>query len=510
MSNCSQCGTPIPDVVANAPFCPWCGKSRVTDLAHATPLGAPGAPGPLPTAGAAGAPSPAGNAFAKLAAVAAAGGDIGDAAARAVAQAKRSSRAERASIFSTSPYDLQIAFDPQIGFLLLGAHAPDNEPPRFRAYDPVQKRVVWEALSNAQGMADVEWENIAVHGRNVYVQLGGRMLRVLDLVSGQPKWGAELSDKVPYEIDRGAMRQMLIMDAVPPGQRGAILVPTVDYVLSSMDRDTGRPLWRETRKHRLEKWWPIEQSGLVVLDTSPREVMQPAQQAPLARLDGRITRFSIEGRYGLWQVREWGWRQREGVVLQDLLANHEVFFEPVNDIEDDVQCTLGPGRMYCATESGEKLFAAPHGMPVPVLAGFQIRAMKMCGPTLFVLLEKHHGTGIRRLLGLDPQTLAMRFDLGELSTEPNDEWNRQMASNGEIVAFVTSPDNNDDNCHIMGVHATGRVLWKASVGEWRAHWFLGGLLVVATDSDYKIFRPNDGQLVAQYGDEGDLYQMLRP
>jgi outer membrane protein assembly factor BamB len=491
----------MPDVVANAPFCPWCGKSRAVELAaRATPLGVPGAAAP-----AAGAVSP----FAKLAAAAASGGDVANEAARAIAQARRASRAEQTKNFTTSPYDLQLAFDPQIGFLLIGAHAPEGEPPRLRAFDPVQKRVVWEALANTQGIADVEWENIAVHGRNVYVALGGRMLRVLDLVSGQPKWGGELSDKINYEHDRGVNRQMMIIDAVPPGQRGAVIVPTVDYGLSAFDRDTGRPLWRETRQHNLDGWWPIEQSGLVILDTRPREVMQPAQQAPLAKLDGRIERCAIEGRYGLWQVKDWGWRQREGVVLQDLLANHEVFFEPVNDIEDDVVCTLGPGRMYCATESGEKLFAAPHGMPVPVMPGFQVRALKMCGPTLFALLEKHHGTGIRRLLALDPQTLAVRFDLGELSTEPNDEWNHQMASNGEILALVSSPNGNDDNCEILGVHATGRVLWKTNVGEWRSHYFLGGMLVVTTDEDFRIIRPNDGQVIAQYGDAGDMYQMLR-
>jgi hypothetical protein len=456
---CAECNATIPEVIANAPFCPYCGEER-EDVAAAKDGGV----GALGVGGGAGASG---------------------------------QTSKREEIFTTSPYDLCLSFDPQLGFAFVGVHAPSGEPARIRAYDLIQKRVLWESLSGAPDIASVENEHLAAHGRNVYVA-AGRTLRVLDRATGQPKWGAELTDKPSYISEYGPMRGMLIVDAVPPGQRGAVLLSTVDYVLSSVDHDTGRPVWRETRQHSLSKWWPIEQLGLVILDTTPREVMNPAQQAPLAKLDGRIERFNIEGRYGVWQVENWGWRERDGIVLHDLLANHEVFFEPVSNLEDDVACALGPGRVFCAIESGEKIMAVPHGAPAPVLAGFRVRALKMCGPILFALLEKHHGTGIRRLLGLDPQTLQVRFDLGELTTEPNDAWNHQMASNGEVLAFVTSPNDNDDTCQIMGIHASGRVLWKVDIGEWQSHYFLGGLLVVTTNQGVRLIRPQDGQIVGEY------------
>jgi hypothetical protein len=400
-------------------------------------------------------------------------------------------------VFSNSLWDQCIAFDPQLGYVLFGQHTPKGQPARIRAYDIIQKRVLWESLSGAPDVASVEYEQLAAHNRNVYVATG-RTLRVLDLGTGQPKWGGELSDKPCYVGEHGPTRGMMVIDAAAPGQRGAVVVPTVDYGLTSFDRDTGRPLWHETRERSLSQWWPIEQSGLIVLDTSPLEVMQPAQQAPLAKLDGRMRRFDIDGRYGMFKVGNWGWRERDGILLHDLLANHEVFFEPVNNIEDDVPCALGPGRVYCAVESGEKLLGVPQGAPVAVLAGYRARALKMCGPTLFALLEKHHGTGIRRLLGLDPQTLAVRFDLGELTTEPNDNWERHMASNGEVLALVTSPTNDDDKCEIVGVNAGGRVLWKVDVGEWTSHYFMGAMLVVNSDGAVRIIRPQDGQIVGEY------------
>jgi hypothetical protein len=120
----------------------------------------------------------------------------------------------------------------------------------------------------------------------------------------------------------------------------------------------------------------------------------------------------------------------------------------------------------------------------------------MNGPTLMVLLRKHHGTSYRRILGVDPMTLAVRFDLGELTSEPNDDFPLQMCSNGAIAVIVTSPTNDDDNCELWGVDARGAVLWRTPVANWREHWFLGGNVVVSSNDGWRVLRPDTGQVFA--------------
>jgi hypothetical protein len=267
---------------------------------------------------------------------------------------------------------------------------------------------------------------------------------------------------------------------------------TTDSTLSSFDRDSGKLLWRETRERLPYRMTCIGQSGLIVFDDG--DVMNPMQQKPVTRVAGR---GQVIGQYGLWLVKSWGWLQREGIVLFDYLANKEIFFEPIEHVEDDVPFALGHNRVFCAV-SDEKLFAAPQGKPTLLKEGYCIRALCMAGPTLFVMLCKHQGTGWRRVLGVDPQTLAVRCDLGELTTEPNESWERQMCGDDHVLVLVTSRDSDDDHCELWGVVPTGQVIWKTYVGEWYTHYFLGGHVVVMTGRGWTILRANDGQIVAAY------------
>jgi outer membrane protein assembly factor BamB len=413
---------------------------------------------------------------------------------------RRSPRGAAASpeIFSESASDLCLAFDPQVGFALVGLHNPRGGQPRLRAYDMYNKRVAWESLAGQAGLKDVDEERLAVRGRNVYVSLG-RSLSVLDLFTGQPKWGAEFTDRLAYDSSYHARRGLRIVDPVPPAHRGAVLTFSVDYTISAFDRESGQPLWREVRQHLPSDDYPIEEAGLVVLNR-PLEVMNPFVQKPLVTIEQSLERLDVVGRYGLWQVRHYGWRDRAGIVVHDFVTNKEVLFEGVDHLEDDVPTVMGSGKVFAATESGAKLFGGPKPKTVELVPGFHIRSLVMGGPTLFALLEKTHGTDYRRVVGVDPETLALRFDLGELTTEPDDDWTQQMCTNGQITVLVTSPTNDDDNCELWGVDPGGRVHWKANVGEWRGHYFLGGHLVVCSVGTWRILRPDSGQEVAVYSD----------
>lgn len=111
---------------------------------------------------------------------------------------------------------------------------------------------------------------------------------------------------------------------------------------------------------------------------------------------------------------------------------------------------------------------------------------------------RHEEVG-RRLV-VDPQTLAIRFDLGELSIEPDDDVKQQMCTNGHVLVFVTSPHGDDGACQIVAVDAAGRVGWRLNVGAWIAHYFLGGNLVVVSGGELRVVRPEDGKVLAEHED----------
>jgi len=336
-----------------------------------------------------------------------------------------------------------------------------------------------------------------VRGHTVYVSIG-RTLRALDLFTGRQKWGAEFSDELQYEVGHGPDRGLKVIDATPPGQLGVVITFTVDNMIMAMDRDTGRLLWKEKREHMPSKVTPIEQSGLLLFETKyVHEVINPAQQVPVLRIAKPIQCSNLVGRYGIWQVKSWGWRDREGIALFDYLANQEVMFEAIDGVEDDVACVMGFHRVFCATNDGDKICYAPNGVPTALREGHRIQQLAVVCPTLFALMAKHEGTRTRRVLGLDPQNLAVRFDLGELSREPSDNEDKQILALPELAVIVNSRDRDDDHCELWGVAPTGQIVWRTYVGEWSAHYALGGHIVCYAGG-WKILRPNDGQIVMDH------------
>ncbi len=454
-----------------APFCPWCGKQRV--------------PGPGPTAAELG----------SAVAVAADKVDFDQRVLEARARAVASRKAAPERTFSSGYSDLCIGFDPQIGFALIGVHEPDGEPARLRAYDMYNKRIAWEALSG-EDLEDVDDEKLAVRGHTVYVSIG-RTLRALDIFTGRQKWGAEFTDELRYESGAGQYRGIKLSDPTPPGQPGMVIAVTIDNIMVALDRDTGRLLWKREGVPSVVVT-ALEQSGLLLFEYDRlQEVINPAQQAPVLRIEKPIEHTCVVGRYGIWQVRNWGWRDRAGIVLFDYLANQELMFEAIDKIEDDVPFVMGFNRVFCATDSGYKVCYAPNGVPTVFREGHRLKQLAIVGPTLFALMAKQEGTQVRRVLGLDPQNLAVRFDLGELSTEPNDNEDKQILVLPDMAVIVNSRDRDDDHCELWGVSPTGQILWRTYVGEWSAHWYQGGHIVCYAGG-FKILRPNDGQIVMEY------------
>jgi len=418
---------------------------------------------------------------------------------------------ESAKLFAASPGALTLAHDPRVGFVAYGAHVPDGEPPRFRAVALERKQVLWDGLQGQSWLADLDRARVRVAGPNVYIG-NGRGLVALDRATGVQRWGAQLTDALQEDTDGGPNHGPAIVDPFPATGRGAILVATIDNVLCAFDRDSGQVLWTKRYEKKIDIE-PVEGVPSVLLRRNfpfmKLEVWNPGYAQPLAvygeeNWNSDFNRPVVRGAVILAQYESLGDDDREGVAVIDGLTGKPHVFDEVSDLEEEVwPVAIGP-RVFCARKDGDELYAGPRGRPVPAPVPYhKIVAFCAGGPTLFVMLKKSQGTAVRRVVGLDPGTLAFRFDCGEAGTEPDDKWHRQMVSDGYSVVFVASPGDDEDQCELRSVDtSTGRTLWTRPVGEWKSHQFEGGALVCRVRGKVMVLRPDNGQTVAQFPLEG--------
>lgn len=391
--------------------------------------------------------------------------------------------------------NLVLAYDPAIGFAVVGAHTSENGAHCIRALDLFNRRVAWEAMHGEIWLSDVGRASLAIRGRNVYITRD-RALYALDLSSGKPKWQVDLTSTVAYLAGYRDTGGPQIFDPFPSEGRGAILVLCVDDVLVSFDRDTGTELWQR----RLEHPPPVAAvpgAGVVAaLVGSKLEIINPGYQQSVAVIGKEFGRVDVER--DLLVARTMG--AEDGVALVDPHTSRLLLFERVDGISYDRASTTSHGRIFCIVDDGDRIRCVPNGPVVPVLVpGYRAQALKIGGPTLFALLAQTDTARMRRVVALDPATLAIRFDCGEIGSAPSLDEDTQIQTDDHCAVFVTSPTNSDDSCELHAVDVRdGRALWKRPIGEWFAHYFLGGYLAVHTREKVAILRPDDGSSIAEF------------
>lgn len=407
--------------------------------------------------------------------------------------------------FSGGPMSTALAFDPQLGFVAVGGHAPMGEPPRLRAWDLAGKRVLWEALQGQPWLDGLRADALRIIGRNVYIA-NKRQLAVHDLASGARKWGAPLPDTVDGKQSPGG--GLAIADPFPPGGRGAILLRTIDNTLCSFDRDSGQPLWSRSFGDKRFDVEAVEGMSVCLVRYGfpyvKVDIVNPAYAQPIASLghdhwSTDLGQARLSGRTVVTVVDDAGPEgDDDGLVGFDAVTGQRLFFDRVDGLDQDdvIPCAMG-SRVIARADDG--LYIGPGGRkipsPVPMHAPV---AFCPAGPTLAVLLVKSQGTPVRRVIGLDPATLAFRFDAGEAGTEPDGDWAEQVRSDGYSLVFVATPEDERSRCELRSVDtSTGRMLWSRPIGRWRAHRFVGGSLVVWSDERIGILAPPTGQPIAE-------------
>lgn len=415
---------------------------------------------------------------------------------------------------SAEPGEATLLLDPQLGPVVVGKHEPLGQPPSLRAWDPKNKRVLWEMFKGQTWVTQLDASSFRLHGRTLYVA-NRRNLVALDLASGHQKWGAQLPDEISRYDELGEEPRLVVEDAFPPNQPGVVLVKTEDNVLSAFDRDSGRPLYQRTfGKDSSEFTLQAVPHGQVALVTYGRpynkcERINPAYAQPLSvhglGADGDWScDLGVCGLYGrsvVTRVESFGPESdQDGALVFDAITGQRYFFEQVDDLEEDILPETMNGRVFFGVDDGQGMWVGPRGATLPSPAqGFKIKAWKACGPTLFVLLVKARGTEVRRVIGLDPNTLAMRFDCGMIGTEPDGLGARTFVTDGQTVAYVTSPQDDMNACEIVAVDAAaGFRLWSKPVGGYRAHELVLGQLLVRSDEKVALFSLRQGEEIGSF------------
>ena len=277
---------------------------------------------------------------------------------------------------------LVLAYDPVIGFALVGAHQSTSGQVCLRAVDLFNKRVAWEALHDEPWVSALGRGALTVRGRNVYVA-HDRELHVLDLLTGRPKWKAELTATVADHAGYRESSGPQIFDPFAAEGRGAVLVLAVDNVLASFDRDTGAPLWQRTLDHP-PPLAAVPGSGVVAALVGSRlDLINPGYQQSVAVIGKEIGKVDVER--GLLVARTMG--AEDGVALIDPASSRVLVSEKVDGLAYDRVSTTGFGRVFCIADDGDRIRVAPSGPVVPVLVpGYKAQALKICGPSLFALL----------------------------------------------------------------------------------------------------------------------------
>ncbi len=412
------------------------------------------------------------------------------------------------SLFTGDVESLVCAFVEGRGFLLVGPHAPGGQPSRLRAVDMTSKQVAWEAFEGQTWLSDLEATQMLVQGKNLYV-CHKRSLYVLDVRTGERRWAVQLPDAVDTGYDR--FQGPHVVDPFAETGRGAILVRTVDNGLHAFDRDSGQALWSRSFGDKSFEMAPVSGQGAVIVRYGAPfvkiDIVNPAYAQPIASLPQRgdwstdlgLTR--VWGRSVVSVVESYGSEaDQEGVLCLDGVTGQVHFFEEVEDLEDDdvAACAMGQ-RVFAPTDDGG-MWVGPRGraMPCPV-PNHRIAAFVPAGPTLFLLCKKAQGTAVRRVVGIDPTSLAFRFDCGEAGAEPDDDTEHQLITDGYSVVFVASTHDDASQCELRSVDTTsGRMLWSKPIGTWRGHFFVGGHVVAWSYESVQVFAPSNGAVVAKY------------
>ena len=410
--------------------------------------------------------------------------------------------------FATATSMLACAFEPQMGFVLLGPHAPKGEPARYRAWMMHSQSVLWETFQDQPWAAHVK--DVRVIGPFLFVALRNTML-CLDLVTGQTRWSFTFPEKIDLHAG-GDDPGPFMVDLV---QQGSVLVQAGSS-LFSIDPMTGTEQWRRGFPGKLEVF-PIEGAGLYAVrytngSRGALEILAAGSPTPVSSFgtqwftdEATIVSTRVEGTRIVARVENWGLLLAKGILVIDAVSRRQLSFDREKELLDlayPPQSAANGGAHYIS--NGVLINPAGRRAP-PSLSGHKYAAFRITGNAITVVLEEL-GTGRLRLIALDLSSLQLKHDFGllfppgQFSLHMPQSLSRYCLTSGEYIVF---PAWMNGRVEMRCVHAvTGQTFWSRPRQEPspidHAHMLAGHVVLRAADS-IEVLAPKTGMLIARYG-----------
>ncbi|MDB4995979.1 MAG: hypothetical protein JWM74_3411, partial [Myxococcaceae bacterium] len=409
--------------------------------------------------------------------------------------------------FSTLVNLLSLAHVPQGGFILIGAHHPEGEPARLRAYDPRRRAIVWEALEGEEWLEYLK--DIRIIGTRVLIP-NRTMLHCLDLATGQLLWTAKLTEKVDL-IGSGTLRGPAVHEL-----GGAFVAKTIGRTLVSLDPTTGQEKARRKFDQNVDVLHVDGEQQLVVrfeqADRGLMEILAPATLEVAGRFgkvwfgdESSVLAAHTSGGHIVAHVDSWGLLSSRGVFVGEVASRKEVLFERDRNVDVDVVPSFDGGRLVYVTTKGD-IHLAPGGKKIPLpLAGHRIKAVTLAGATLFVALEDT--AGVAQLVALDAATLAPKLQygalapMGQAARPTKRDPTRYVVAEGGLAFFVARRDGSTfGELRVVDV-STGAIVSTRSLSDVGVldDWYVqAGCLVLWSHSAVRVIDPMRGITVASY------------
>jgi hypothetical protein len=394
-----------------------------------------------------------------------------------------------------------------MGFILIGAHHPEGEPARLRAYDPRRRAIVWEALEGEDWLEYLK--DIRILGRMVLVP-NRTMLHCLDLATGQLQWTAKLTEKVDL-IGGGLHRGPAVHEV-----GGMLVAKTIGKMVVAIDPATGQEKARRKFEQSVDVLAVEGDPQIVVrFDLADRGLME-ILHPPTLEVAGRFNKVwfgdessvisaHVAGAHIVANVESWGLLSSRGIFVGEVATRKEVLFERDRHVDGDVTPAFSEGRLVYATANGD-IHLAPGGKKIPVpLAGHRVKAVTLAGATLFVALEDN--SAVVQLVALDAATLAPKLQYGALAPMgqaarlSKRDPARYVVAEGGLAFFVARRDGATyGELRVVDV-STGAIVSTRSLSDVGVldDWYVqAGCLVLWSHTAVRVIDPTRGITVASY------------
>jgi hypothetical protein len=385
--------------------------------------------------------------------------------------------------------------------LALGAQVSESRGWCMRAIDPTTQAVRWEALQGSHFEFCPETHAICARGGRVYIGHEGQ-LYAIEAQSGRVLWKSRLSARMTSDPDAAR----LVGDEANLREIGpVILVGTENDRVTAYDRESGAALWQRPVYSK-----PKTDGSLLLVNESAGKCHWVDPRTGEAKRafcgDARI----VAGGIAL-AVDDRGPEQDEsGVAFVDGKTGAERWFVRVGDVDLDPGCVCVGGELLVPIQAdmGHSLFPIdPHRPPEP--KGFFARLFSG-GPTTRALpWAKHHLEamfslgdalvvavrslqGVPRFAVLDPKTLAVRHDSGEIG----DGVAPGLRIGSKLIAYSFGESNGPKTLRMVDP-ANGRQLWERTFDDLDEVAFRGTVLALRTSgAPLQLLEPTTGRTLA--------------